>query len=97
MHIQFIFIVKNELVAENGNALPGALGVNTLNVAQQSSNFSKRKTLLVTLSVGLLLIGIAIGVLPDEQVYKVTGLVLQKFVQLCPKYPLSQVSRQLSF
>ena len=77
IHIQFIFIVKNELVAVNGKPLPVLFGASTLNVAQQSSSFSNLNTVLVVVSVGLLLTGIAIGVLPEEHVYKVTGLVLQ--------------------
>lgn len=98
MHTQFKLIVKNELVAVNGKTLVvSGLVVSTLKVAQQSSNFSKRNTVLVVVSVGLLLIGIAIGVDADPHVYKLTGLVLQKLEQLWPKNPLSQVSKQLSF
>ena len=57
-------------------------GARTLKVAQQSSNFSKRNTLLVTVSVGLLLIGIVTGSLPVEHVYMTTGLVLKNVEQL---------------
>ena len=86
MHTQLRLIVKNELVASYGNpAVVSVLGANTLNVAQQSSNFSSLNTVLVVVTAGSLLIGIARGVPPPEQVYKVTGLVLQKVVQFWPR------------
>ena len=79
MHTQLKFIVKNEFVHTNGNnEVVSGLVVSTLNVAQQSSNFSNLNTVEVVVSVASLDIGIANGVLPDEQVYSVTGLVLQK-------------------
>ena len=78
MHTQLKLIVKNELVHTNGNNdVVSGLVVSTLNVAQQSSNFSNLNTLDVVVSVASLEIGIDNGVLPDEQVYNVTGLVLQ--------------------
>jgi len=98
MHTQLKLIVKNELVHTNGNNdVVSGLVVSTLNVAQQSSNFSNLNTLDVVVSVASLEIGIDNGVLPDEQVYNVTGLVLQNVAHDWPKNPLSQVSRQLSF
>jgi len=82
MHTQLKLIVKNELVASNGNpAVVSVFGANTLKVAQQSSNFSNLNTVEVSVTAGSLLIGIANGVAPPEQVYKVTGLVLQNVVQ----------------
>ena len=51
-------------------------GASTLNVAQQSSNFSNLNTVLVVVTAGSLLIGIASGSLPVAQVYNTIGLVL---------------------
>ena len=86
MHTQLRLIVKNEFVGSNGNAeVVSVFGANTLNVAQQSSSFSNLNTVDVVVIAGSLLIGIANGVEPDEQVYKDTGLVLQNVVQFCPK------------
>ena len=63
-------IVKNEFVASYGNTLVSSvLGASTLQVAQQPSNFSSLKTVLVVVTAGSLLIGIANGVFPPEQVY----------------------------
>ena len=77
MHTQFRLIVKNEFVASNGNAeVVSVFGANTLNVAQQSSNFSNLNTLDVVVSVGDLLIGILKGTPLELQVYNVIGLVL---------------------
>jgi hypothetical protein len=77
MQQQSKLIVKNELVASYGKVLVGSvLGASTLQVAQQSSNFSNLNTLLVVVTVGSLLIGIASGSLPVAQVYKTIGLVL---------------------
>ena len=53
-----------------------ALATNTRQVAQQSSSFSTLKILEVVVSVGLLLIGMLSGVLPELQVYNTIGLVL---------------------
>jgi len=79
MHTQLKLIVKNELVHSNGNnEVVSVFGARTLNVAQQSSNFSNLNTVEVPVSAGSLEIGIASGVLPEEQVYKVTGLVLHR-------------------
>lgn len=70
-------IVKNEFVASYGNTLVSSvLGASTLQVAQQPSNFSSLKTVLVVVILGSLLIGIANGVFPPEQVYNCIGLVL---------------------
>ena len=72
--------------------------INTRKVAQHSSNFSSLNTVDVVVSVGLLLIGIASGVLPVAQVYKVIGLVLKHTGQhCCPRKPLSHVSKHESF
>src|SRR5699024_2914927 len=58
-HTQFRLIVKNEFVAMNGKVVVGSVfGVKTRHVAQQPSNFSNLNTEDVTVSVGLLLIGI---------------------------------------
>ena len=46
-----------------------------------SSSFSSLNTVLVVVTAGSLLIGIANGVAPVEHVYRVTGLVLQNVVQ----------------
>ena len=82
IQIQLILIVKNELVATKGYvAVSSVFGANTLQVAQQSSNFSNLNTEEVSVSVLDLLIGIVNGVLPEEQVYRTIGLVLQKVVQ----------------
>jgi len=82
MHTQLKLIVKNEFVHTNGNnEVVSVFGAKTLNVAQQSSNFSNLNTVEVVVSAGSLEIGIANGVLPEEQVYSVTGLVLQKVAQ----------------
>ena len=82
MHTQPRFIVKNEFVASNGKFdVVSVFGANTLNVAQQSSNFSSLNTVDVVVTVESLLIGIANGVAPPEQVYRDTGLVLQNVVQ----------------
>ena len=98
MHTQLRLIVKNEFVASNGNPdVVSVFGANTLNVAQQSSSFSSLNTVDVVVTAGSLLIGIANGVAPPEQVYKDTGLVLQNVAQFCPKYPLSQVCKHVSF
>jgi len=78
MHTQPKLIVKNEFVVSNGNTeVVSVFGASTLNVAQHSSNFSNLNTVEVVVSPGALEIGIASGVLPEEQVYRVTGLVLQ--------------------
>ena len=91
-------IVKKEFVASYGNVLPSSVfGANTLNVAQQPSNFSNLKTLLVVVILGSLLIGITSGVLPLAHVYSTIGLVLKNKQLFCPKKPLSQVSKQQSF
>ena len=91
-------IVKKELVLSYGNILVvSVFGASTLNVAQQPSNFSNLNTVLVVVTAGSLLIGIAIASLPEPQVYIVTGLVLKNRLLLWPKNPLSQVSRQQSF
>ena len=72
MHTQFKLIVKNEFVAPYGNReAVSVFGARTLNVAQQSSNFSNLNTVDVTVSPGSLLIGIVIGVEPLPHVYKV--------------------------
>lgn len=98
MHTQFRLIVKNELVASYGNEdVVSSLGAKTRHVAQQSSNFSNLKTVDVVVIAGSLLIGIANGVDPLEHVYSTIGLVLQKVVQFCPKKPLSQVCKHVSF
>lgn len=82
IHTHPKLIVKNEFVASNGNPeVVSVLGANTLNVAQQSSNFSNLNTVDVSVTAGSLLIGIARGVAPDEHVYKDTGLVLQNVAQ----------------
>jgi len=82
MQTQLKLIVKNELVHTNGNIeVVSVLGSSTLKVAQQSSNFSNLNTVDVVVSPGSLEIGIANGVLPEEHVYRVTGLVLQKVEQ----------------
>ena len=82
MHTQLKLIVKNEFVASNGNVdVVSVFVVNTLNVAQQSSNFSNLKTFDVVVSLGSLLIGKDNGVDPLEHVYRTTGLVLQNVVQ----------------
>lgn len=82
MQTQLRLIVKNEFVASNGNNdVVSVFGANTLKVAQQSSNFSNLKTVLVVVTDGSLLVGIANGVDALEHVYSVTGLVLQKVVQ----------------
>jgi len=95
--MQFKLIVKKEFVATKGKAFDvSGLVAKTRHVAQQSSSFSKRKILDVTVSLGDLLIGNVNGVLPLEQVYKTIGLVLQKVVQFCPKKPRSQVCKQVS-
>ena len=96
IHTQLKLIVKNELVVVYGNS-PSVVGVRTLNVAQQSSNFSNLNTVDVVVSAGSLLIGIANGVVPLEHVYRVIGLVLKNEVLFCPKKPLSQVCKQVSF
>ena len=82
MHTQLKLIVKNEFVASNGNPLVvSVFGANTLKVAQHSSNFSSLNTVLVVVIAGSLLIGIVNGVEALEQVYNVTGRVLQKVAQ----------------
>ena len=82
MHTQLRLIVKNEFVASKGYPLVvSVFGANTLNVAQHSSNFSSLNTVLVVVTAGSLLIGIANGVEALEQVYSVTGLVLQNVAQ----------------
>ena len=104
-HTQFKFIVKNEFVATYGLAtsVVSGFGARTRNVAQQPSIFSTRNTLeqvtptfpQVTSSF---VVGILHGVPFPQQVYKITGLVLQLngVVIPQPRKPLSQVSRQLS-
>ena len=72
-HRQSKLIVKNELVEVY---VPSALTTNTRHVAQQPSNFSNLKIVDVAVSNGFLLIGIANGVEPSLQVYRVIGLVL---------------------
>ena len=72
-------------------------GASTLQVAQQSSNFSILNTLDVVVTLGSLLIGKDNGVDPEEQVYSTIGLVLKNDWLFWPKKPLSQVWRQLSF
>ena len=52
-------------------------GASTLQVAQQSSNFSILNTLDVVVTLGSLLIGKDNGVDPEEQVYSTIGLVLK--------------------
>ena len=52
------------------------LAISTRQVAQHSSNFSTLNIVEVVVSVGVLLIGIARGVLLVLQVYKTIGLVL---------------------
>ena len=79
MQTQLKLIVKNELVLSNGNIeVVSVFGARTLKVAQQSSSFSNLNTVEVPVTAGSLDIGIARGVLPEEQVYNVTGLVLHK-------------------
>jgi hypothetical protein len=86
MHTQLKLIVKKEFVASYGNAdAVSVFGANTLNVAQQSSNFSNLNTVLVVVIVGSLLIGIANGVPALEHVYNDIGLVLQNVAQFCPR------------
>ena len=73
--------MKKEFVLTYGNKLVvSGLGARTRQVAQQSSNFSNLKTLEVVPSI-VLVVGIAKGVEPPEQVYNTIGLVLQKVVQ----------------
>ena len=65
MHTQLKLIVKNEFVASYGNIdVVSVFGARTLNVAQQSSNFSNLNTVEVVVTAGSLLIGIANGVDP---------------------------------
>ena len=81
MHIQLRLIVKNELVISYGfGDVVSVLGINTLKVAQQSSNFSSLNIVEVSVTAGSLLTGIASGVAPVAQVYRVTGLVLLNVV-----------------
>ena len=95
---QFKSIVKKEFVLIYGKILVvSGLFAKTLHVAQQLSNFSNLNIFDVVVSVGLLLIGISNAVLQHERGYNTIGLVLQKVLQFCPKYPLSQVCRQVSF
>ena len=99
---QFRFIVKKELVATYGIVVSvvSGLAANTLKVAQQPSIFSTRKTLehvtpsspQVTFS---LVVGILQGVPLPQQVYSITGLVLQlSVVAPHPKHPRSHFSKQ---
>ena len=98
MHTQSRLIVKNELVATNGNVdVVSVFGASTRHVAQQLSNFSNLNTVDVAVSAGSLLMGIASGVPLLPHVYKTIGLVLQNVVQFCPKNPLSQVCKHVSF
>lgn len=98
-------MVKNEFVATYGFSVSvvSGFGAKTRNVAQQPSIFSTRKTLeqvVPTFSqlISSFVVGILHGVPLPQQVYKITGLVLQLngVVTPQPRNPLSQVSRQLS-
>ena len=72
MHTHPKFIVKKELVLSYGNTLVvSVFGANTLNVAQQPSNFSNLNTVLVVVTAGSLLIGIASASFPVPQVYSI--------------------------
>lgn len=102
---QFRFIVKNEFVATKGIADASSqfgFGSSTLNVAQQSSSFSIRKTLEhfsshVSQFTFSFVVGILHGVPFEQQVNNIIGLVLQfKLDAEQPKKPLSHVSKQLS-
>jgi hypothetical protein len=73
IHKQSKLIVKNELV---GVYVLSVFVVRTLNVAQQSSNFSNLKILEVVSSVGDLLIGMLRGTPFEPHVYNEIGLVL---------------------
>ena len=97
LHTQPKFIVKKELVASYGKTLPSSVfGACTRNVEQQQSSFSILNTVLVVVIAGSLLLGIAIGSSPELQLYNTIGLVLKNILLLCPRKPLSQVSRQQS-
>lgn len=102
---QFKSIVKKEFVATYGTLAVDAgsvLGAKTRKVAQLPSNFSTRKTLEQFVygslqSIFSFEIGIFHGVPLPQQVYNITGLVLQTSeLAPHPKNPLSQVSRQFS-
>jgi len=97
--------VKNEFVATYGDTtlvVGSVLGANTLNVAQQPSTFSTLNTFeQVTPAsphvTSSFVVGILHGVPLPQQVYNITGLVLQPTVDTeQPKKPRSQVSRQVS-
>ena len=102
---QFKFIVKKLLVATYGNVaatVVSGFGARTLKVQQHPSTFSTLNTLeQVTPGVpqvtSVLVVGISQGVPLPQQVYNITGLVLQPMhVGDPPKNPLSQESKQCS-
>ena len=105
LHTQFKFIVKNEFVGTYGLAtsVVSGFGARTRNVAQHPSTFSTRNTFeqvtpaspQVTSSFT---VGILHGVPFPQQVYNITGLVLQLSGAEIPhpRKPRSQVSKHVS-
>jgi hypothetical protein len=105
-HKQSQFIVNSEFVAIYGfKDVSSGLSASTLNVQQLPSSFSTLKTVEQLspiacpeqLVVTFLVVGILQGIPFEEQVYNMTGLVLQtRQLDPPPNIGRSQESKELS-